>query len=107
KLQAIIQRARVGGGEIVGLIGVSAWYAPAAGTVEMVEAVIRDQKRVIPSAALLNGEYGYSGLFVGGPAALGANGVEKIIEMELNEEEKAMLDKSASAVKSVVEVLGY
>lgn len=107
KLQAIIQRARVGGGEIVGLIGVSAWYAPAAGTVEMVEAVLRDQKRVIPSAVLLNGEYGYNGLFVGVPAVLGKNGVEKIIEMELNDEEKAMLDKSANAVKSVVGVLGY
>ncbi|MEO8394787.1 MAG: malate dehydrogenase [Chloroflexota bacterium] len=107
KLQAIIQRARVGGGEIVGLIGVSAWYAPAAGTVEMVEAIIRDQKRVIPSAVLLNGEYGYSGLYVGVPAVLGKNGVEKVIEMQLNDEEKAMLAKSAASVKSVVGVLGY
>lgn len=106
-LQAIIKRARVGGGEIVGLIGVSAWYAPAAGTVEMVEAVLRDQKRVIPSAVLLNGEYGYSGLYVGVPAVLGAGGVEKVIEMQLDDEEKAMLEKSASSVKSVVEVLGY
>ncbi|HVU14327.1 MAG TPA: malate dehydrogenase, partial [Phototrophicaceae bacterium] len=65
KLQAIIQRARVGGGEIVGLVGVSAWYAPAAGAVEMVESIIRDQKRVIPSAVLLNGEYGFDGLYVG------------------------------------------
>jgi malate dehydrogenase len=106
-LQAIIKRARVGGGEIVGLIGVSAWYAPAAGTVEMVEAVLRDQKRVIPSAVLLNGEYGYSGLYVGVPAVLGAGGVEKVIEMQLDDEEKAMLEKSASSVKSVVAVLGY
>lgn len=106
-LQAIIKRARVGGGEIVGLIGVSAWYAPAAGTVEMVEAVLRDQKRVIPSAVLLNGEYGFNGLYVGVPAVLGAGGVEKVLEMQLDDEEKAMLEKSAASVKSVVEVLGY
>lgn len=107
KLQAIIQRARVGGGEIVGLVGVSAWYAPAAGTVEMVESIIRDQKRVIPSAVLLNGEYGYNGLYVGVPVVLGKNGVEKVIEMELDESEKAMLAKSAASVQSVVGVLGY
>ncbi len=107
KLQEIIKRARNGGGEIVGLIGVSAWYAPAAGTVEMVEAVIRDQKRIIPSAVLLNGQYGYNGLYIGVPAILGANGVEKIIEMELNVEEKGMLDISAKAVQDVVGVLGY
>lgn len=107
KLQAIIARARKGGGEIVGLIGVSAWYAPAAGTVEMVEAVIRDQKRVIPSAVYLEGQYGYNGLYVGVPAVLGANGVEKVIEMDLNEEERGMLDISANAVRSVVSVLGY
>ncbi len=107
KLQAIIERTRKGGGEIVGLIGVSAWYAPAAGTVEMVEAIVRDQKRVIPSAVLLNGQYGYDGLFVGVPVVLGKDGVEKIIEMDLNDEEKAMLEKSANAVKSVVGVLGY
>ncbi|MCC6801655.1 MAG: malate dehydrogenase [Anaerolineae bacterium] len=107
KLQAIIERTRKGGGEIVGLVGVSAWYAPAAGTVEMVEAIIRDQKRVIPSAVLLNGEYGYDGLYVGVPVVLGANGVEKIIEMQLDESEKAMLAKSAASVQSVVGVLGY
>ncbi|MCB9453432.1 MAG: malate dehydrogenase [Anaerolineaceae bacterium] len=106
-LQAIIQRTRKGGGEIVGLIGVSAWYAPAAGTVEMVEAIIRDQKRIIPSAVLLNGEYGYNDLYIGVPAVLGENGVEKVIEMELNEEEKGMLQISAEAVKSVVDILGY
>ncbi len=107
KLQAIIERTRKGGGEIVGLVGVSAWYAPAAGTVEMVEAIIRDQKRVIPSAVLLNGQYGYDGLFVGVPVVIGKDGVEKIIEMELNDEEKAMLEKSANAVRSVVGILGY
>ena len=107
KLQEIIKRARNGGGEIVGLIGVSAWYAPAAGVVEMVEAVIRDQKRVIPSAVLLNGQYGYNGLYIGVPAILGAKGVEKIIQMDLNEEEKGMLEISAKAVQDVVGILGY
>ncbi|MDX2137913.1 MAG: malate dehydrogenase [Chloroflexota bacterium] len=107
RLQAIVERTRKGGGEIVGLIGVSAWYAPAAGTIEMVEAIIRDQKRVIPSAVLLNGEYGYNGLYIGVPAVLGKNGVEKVIEMNLNEEEKVMLAVSAKAVQSVVGVLGY
>ncbi|MDX1992944.1 MAG: malate dehydrogenase, partial [bacterium] len=95
KLQAIIKRTRNGGGEIVGLIGVSAWYAPAAGTVDMVEAILKDQKRVIPSAVLLNGQYGYNGLFIGVPTVLGAGGVEKIIEMQLDDEEKGMLEISA------------
>lgn len=107
KLQAIIQRTRNGGGEIVGLIGVSAWYAPAAGTVEMVEAIIRDQKRVIPSAVLLKGQYGYNDLYIGVPAVLGAKGIERIVEMELNEEEKGMLEISAKAVQDVVGILGY
>ncbi len=107
KLQAIIERTRKGGGEIVGLLGYSGYYAPAAGTVEMVEAVLRDQKRVIPSAVYLTGQYGYDKLYVGVPAVLGANGVERIIEMELNEEEKAMLAISAKAVREVVEILGY
>lgn len=107
RLQAIIERTRQGGGEIVGLLGYSGYFAPAAGTVEMVEAVLKDQKRVIPSAVYLNGQYGYEGLYIGVPAVLGAGGVERVIEMELNAEEKAMLDHSAEAVKSVVAVLGY
>lgn len=107
KLQAIIDRTRKGGGEIVGLVGVSAWYAPAAGTVEMVEAILKDQKRVIACATLLNGEYGYEKLFIGVPVVLGSGGVEKVIVMDLNDEEKAMLDNSANAVKDVVAVLGY
>ncbi len=107
KLQAIIQRTRKGGGEIVGLLGYSGYYAPAAGAVEMVEAILKDQKRVIPSAVYLTGEYGYDGLFIGVPAVLGANGIERVLEMELNDEEKAMLEVSAEAVRSVVEVLGY
>lgn len=107
KLQAIIDRTRKGGGEIVGLIGVSAWYAPAAGTVEMVEAVLKDQKRLIPSAVYLKGEYGYNDLYIGVPAILGANGIEKVVVMELNDEEKSMLEISANAVRDVVGVLGY
>jgi malate dehydrogenase len=107
RLQAIIERTRNGGGEIVSLIGVSAWYAPAAGTVEMVEAIVRDQKRVIPCAVLLQGQYGYNGLYIGVPTVLGAQGVERILEMELNDEEKAMLKVSADAVQSVVGILGY
>jgi malate dehydrogenase len=107
KLDAIIDRTRKGGGEIVGLLGYSGFYAPAAGTVEMVEAIVRDQKRVIPSAVLLTGQYGYDGLFIGVPAVLGAGGVEKIIEMELNDEEKGNLKISADAVQDVVSVLGY
>jgi malate dehydrogenase len=107
KLQEIIERTRKGGGEIVGLLGYSGFYAPAAGTVEMVEAIVKDQKRIIPSAVLLNGQYGYNNLYIGVPAVLGKDGVEKVIEMELNDDEKAMLEKSASAVRSVVEVLGY
>lgn len=107
QLQAIIERTRKGGGEIVGLLGYSGYYAPAAGVVEMVAAIVRDQKRVIPSAVLLKGQYGYTDLFIGVPAVLGASGVERVIEMELNDEEKAMLDKSAKAVADVVGVLGY
>jgi malate dehydrogenase len=107
RLQAIIERTRKGGGEIVSLLGYSGYYAPAAGTVEMVEAILKDQKRVIPSAVLLDGQYGYSGLYIGVPAVLGASGIEKVIEMQLNDEEKAMLDISAKAVRSVVGILGY
>jgi len=107
KLEAIISRTRKGGGEIVGLLGYSGYYAPAAGTAIMVESILRDQKRVIPSAVYTQGEYGYSDLFLGMPAVLGRSGVEKIIEMDLNEAEKEMLKISAQAVKTVVEVLGY
>jgi malate dehydrogenase len=107
KLQAIIQRTRKGGGEIVGLLGYSGYYAPAAGTVDMVEAILKDQKRVIPSAVYLQGEYGYEGLYIGVPAVLGVGGVERVIEMELNDEEKTALDHSANAVKTVVDILGY
>lgn len=107
KLDAIIERTRQGGGEIVKLLGTSAWYAPASATVSMVEAIIKDQKRVIASAAYLTGQYGYDRLFIGVPCVLGSQGIERIIEMKLSPEEKAMLDHSAEAVRSVVDVLGY
>jgi malate dehydrogenase len=107
RLQAIIERTRKGGGEIVGLLGYSGYYAPAAGTYEMVEAILRDQKRVIPSAVYLQGEYGYKDLYIGVPAVLGKGGVERVIEMQLNDEEKAMLEISAKAVRDVVSILGY
>ncbi len=107
KLDSIIERTRKGGGEIVGLLGYSGYYAPASATVSMVEAIVKDQKRVIPSAVCLQGQYGYKDLFLGVPCVLGANGVEKVIEMKLSNEERAMLEYSAEAVKQVVEVLGY
>lgn len=107
RLDAIIERTRKGGGELVGLLGYSGYYAPASAAVSMVEAILKDQKRVIPSAAYLQGEYGYKDLFIGVPCVLGANGIEKVIEMKLSDEEKAMLDHSADAVRSVVEVLSY
>jgi malate dehydrogenase len=107
KLDAIIERTAKGGGEIVGLLGYSGYYAPAAGVAIMVESILKDKKRVIPSAVYTQGEYGYHDLFIGVPAVLGRKGVEHIIEMSLHDEEKAMLDHSAEAVRLVVEVLGY
>ncbi|MBX3063484.1 MAG: malate dehydrogenase [Anaerolineae bacterium] len=107
KLDAIIERARKGGGEIVSLLGRSAYYAPASASVSMIESIIKDKKRVIASAVYLQGEYGYHDLFIGVPCVLGAKGLEKVIVMDLNDEEKAMLDISAKAVRSVVDVLGY
>jgi malate dehydrogenase len=107
KIDAIITRTRNGGGEIVGLLGYSGYYAPAASTVAMVESIVRDRKRVLPCAALLNGEYGYNDLFIGVPCVLGKAGVEKIIEMKLGDKEKAMLEVSANAVRDVVKILPY
>lgn len=106
RLDAIVARTRTGGGEIVNLLGNgSAYYAPAASLVEMVEALVKDQRRVLPSIAYLEGEYGYDGIYLGVPTVLGANGIEKIIELELTTEEKTELDKSAEAVKSVMQIL--
>jgi len=106
RIKAIVQRTRVGGGEIVNLLGNgSAYYAPAASLVQMTEAIVKDQKRIIPSIALLEGEYGYDNLFLGVPTLLGGNGIEKIYELELTAEEKAGLDKSAESVRNVIKVV--
>jgi malate dehydrogenase len=107
KIDAIITRTRNGGGEIVGLLGYSGYYAPAAAACAMVESIVRDRKRVLPCACLLEGEYGYQGLFIGVPAVLGRGGIEKIIEMELDADERKMLDHSANAVRDVVNILPY
>jgi malate dehydrogenase len=107
KLEAIIDRTAKGGGEIVGLLGYSGYYAPAAGVAVMVESILKDKKRVLPCAIYTQGEYGYQDLFIGLPVVLGRKGVEKIVDMQLNEKERAMLDHSADAVRTVVEVLGY
>ncbi|MCX7570680.1 malate dehydrogenase [Tumebacillus sp. DT12] len=106
RLAEIVQRARVGGGEIVQLLGNgSAYYAPAASLVQMTEAILKDKKRILPSIALLEGEYGYNDLFMGVPTLLGKNGIEKVFELELTAEEKAALDKSAESVRNVIAVV--
>lgn len=106
RLDAIVERTRKGGGEIVNLLKTgSAYYAPAAATVQMVEAVLRDKKRVIPCAAYLEGEYGLNDIYFGVPVVLGAGGIEKIIELPLNEQEMSMVRTSAEAVKSSVAAL--
>jgi malate dehydrogenase len=105
KLDAIIERTKFGGGEIVKLLGTSAWYAPGASAAQMVEAIIKNQRRILPVCAYLNGEYGLKDIYLGVPVILGKNGVEKIIELDLNEEEKALLYQSADAVKTVMNVL--
>lgn len=105
KLNAIIERTKVGGGELVQLLGTSAWYAPGAAAAQMVEAIVRDQKRVFPVCAWLQGEYGMKGIYLGVPVILGKNGIEKIIELKLNDQEQALLKSSADAVKQVMDVL--
>jgi malate dehydrogenase len=105
KLQAIIERTKKGGGEIVNLLGTSAWYAPGAAAAQMVEAIVRDQKRVFPVCAWLTGEYKLNNLYMGVPVILGKNGIEKIIELQLNAEETKLMNDSAVAVKEVMDVL--
>ncbi len=107
EIDSIIQRTRKGGGEIVGLLGYSGYYAPAASVSVMVESIVRDRKRVLPTACMLSGEYGYNDLYIGVPAVLGKDGVEKIIEMKLGDKEKEMLAVSANAVRDVVKLLPY
>lgn len=106
KIDQIVERTKNGGIEIVNFLKTgSAFYAPSASVVQMVEAIVRDKKRVLPCAVELQGEYGYQGLFVGVLAKLGTNGVEQVVELELNETEKANLKKSADAVKGLIEVV--
>ncbi|MBI3397942.1 MAG: malate dehydrogenase [Deltaproteobacteria bacterium] len=104
RIDAIMERTKKAGGEIVGLLKTgSAFYAPSAAVVEMAESIIRDKKRVIPCAAYCNGKYGVNGIFVGVPVKLGSGGVEDIIEIELNKEEKAQFDNSVSAIRKLIE----
>ncbi|WHF26002.1 malate dehydrogenase [Bacillus altitudinis] len=106
RIDAIVERTRKGGGEIVNLLGNgSAYYAPAASLVEMVEAILKDQRRVMPTIAYLEGEYGYEGIYLGVPTIVGGNGLEQIIELELTEEERSQLDRSVESVKNVMKVL--
>jgi len=106
RLEEIVERTRKGGAEIVNLLGTgSAYYAPAASLVEMAEAIIKDHRRVLPAIAYLEGEYGLDGIYLGVPTILGAGGIEKVIEIELNDDEKAALNKSAESVKAVMKAL--
>ena len=105
KLDAIITRTKKGGGEIVNLLGTSAWYAPGAAAAQMCEAIVNDQNRVFPVCALLNGEYGQEGVYLGVPVKLGKNGIEEIVKIDLNADEQALLEESSTAVKGVMKVL--
>lgn len=105
RIDAIVERTRNGGAEIVGLLGTSAYYAPASAVVEMAEAILKDRKKILPCAAYLQGEYGFKDLFIGVPVKLGAGGIEQVIEITLLEDEKAALQKSADAVQELKSLL--
>ena len=105
KLNAIIERTKVGGGELVKLMGTSAWYAPGSAAAQMVEAIVKDQRRVLPVCIQLDGEYGIKNCYLGVPVVLGKNGVERVIELELNDSERALLETSRQHVKEVMDVL--
>jgi malate dehydrogenase len=105
KLEALIARTRTGGGEIVSLMGTSAYYAPAAGAIAMAEAYLLDQKRLLAAATLLSGQYGYKDLYLGVPVVIGAGGIERIVELTLSSAEQAALEKSATSVRKVVDVV--
>ncbi len=105
-IDRIVQRTRDGGAEIVGLLKTSAWYAPASAIVDMVDAILKDRKKILPCAAYLEGEYGINGLFVGVPVKLGERGIEQVIEISLTLEERAALQKSAAAVKELADIIG-
>lgn len=102
KIDAIVERTKVGGGEIVKLMGTSAWYAPGAAAAEMAESIVKNSGRVLPAAVWLTGQYGQEGLFIGAPVRLGSNGVEEIIEVDLNEAEQALMGQSAEHVRTNV-----
>jgi malate dehydrogenase len=105
RIDEIVERTAKGGGEVVNLLGTSAWYAPGAATAQMVHAVMLDEKRVLPCTAYLEGEYGIDGLYMGVPVKLGADGIEQVVELELTEDEQTQLQESADAVREVVGVL--
>jgi malate dehydrogenase len=105
KLNAILERTKVGGGELVKLMGTSAWYAPGSAAAQMVESIVRDQRRVFPVCVKLEGEYGIKDCYLGVPVILGKNGVERIIELDLNKDEKALMEASRKAVREVMDVL--
>lgn len=105
KLEAIVDRTKKGGGELVNLMGTSAWYAPGAAAAQMVEAIIKDSQRIFPCCALLNGQYGLKDIYLGVPVKLGKNGIEEIIELKLNDDEMKLLHASAKSVKEVMDVL--
>jgi malate dehydrogenase len=105
RIEAMVERTRKGGGEIVQLLGTSAWYAPGAAAAQMVDSICLDEKRVLPCTAYLEGEYGIDGLYMGVPVKLGAAGVEEIVELQLSDEEQRWLEESADAVRDVVGVL--
>ncbi len=105
RIQAMIERTAKGGGELVGLLGTSAWYAPGAAAAQIVDAIMLDEKRILPCAAYLQGEYGIDGLYVGVPVKLGAGGIEGIVELDLDDDEYSALQASAAAVREVVGVL--
>ncbi len=105
KLTAILERAKVGGGELVKLMGTSAWYAPGAAAAQMVESIVRNQRRIFPVCVRLDGEYGIKDCYLGVPVVLGQNGVERIIELDLNKDEKTLLEASRKAVREVMDVL--
>jgi len=105
RIDAMVERTRKGGGEIVELLGTSAWYAPGAAAAQMVDSICLDEKRVLPCTAYLDGEYGIDGLYMGVPVKLGERGIEEIVELDLNDQERAWLDESAAAVRDVVGVL--
>ena len=104
ELEAIVNRTKKGGGELVQLMGTSAWYAPGAAAAQMVETIVRDENRIFPCCAMLTGQYGINDMFLGVPVKLGKNGIEEILELQLNDSEKALLNTSAQHVREVMDV---